>query len=165
MSAPPTLQLRLAEPADAPVLASLLAELAPQAPPTIAQVVQVLSAMRAYPRFVCWLGERAGEAVGTYTLLLCENLAHPTQPAAIVESVVVASAHRRQGIGTALMQHALAQAAAAGCSKLALSSNLRRREAHAFYEALGFRRHGYSFLATPPPVAQPPEADDPPRSR
>jgi GNAT superfamily N-acetyltransferase len=34
-----------------------------------------------------------------------------------------------------------------GCYKLALSSNSRRSRAHAFYESLGFKRHGYSFVA------------------
>jgi hypothetical protein len=31
-------------------------------------------------------------------------------------------------------------------SKLALSSNFKRNAAHAFYDSLGFQRHGYSFL-------------------
>ncbi|WP_366914974.1 hypothetical protein [Polaromonas sp.] len=36
-------------------------------------------------------------------------------------------------------------AAESGCYKLALSSNLKREKAHAFYDALDFERHGYSF--------------------
>jgi GNAT superfamily N-acetyltransferase len=31
------------------------------------------------------------------------------------------------------------------CYKLVLSSNAKRESAHAFYESLGFARHGYSF--------------------
>ena len=31
------------------------------------------------------------------------------------------------------------------CYKLVLSSNARRERAHAFYESLGFERHGFSF--------------------
>lgn len=38
-------------------------------------------------------------------------------------------------------------AGAAGCCKLALSSNNKRDEAHAFHERLGCRRHGVSFVA------------------
>ena len=37
-----------------------------------------------------------------------------------------------------------------GCYKLVLSSHLQRHEAHGFYEGLGFRKHGFSFLITPP---------------
>jgi len=45
-----------------------------------------------------------------------------------------------------IMQVAMAQCRAAGCRKLRLSTNLRRKDAHAFYEALGFQKHGYSYL-------------------
>jgi len=45
-----------------------------------------------------------------------------------------------------MMRHALAEARDKGCYKAALSTNARRERAHAFYESLGFRRHGYSFL-------------------
>ncbi len=33
----------------------------------------------------------------------------------------------------------------AGCYKMSLSSNLKRAQAHAFYESIGFEKHGYSF--------------------
>ncbi|MBV1733821.1 MAG: GNAT family N-acetyltransferase, partial [Hydrogenophaga sp.] len=51
-----------------------------------------------------------------------------------------------KGIGRQLMAHAIEQARAAGCYKLALSSNAKRQAAHAFYESLGFQRHGLSFV-------------------
>jgi len=43
------------------------------------------------------------------------------------------------------MMHAMDLARHAGCYKLALSSNQKRHRAHAFYESLGFQKHGYSF--------------------
>ena len=48
-----------------------------------------------------------------------------------------------------MMEHARALAREAGAYKLALSSNLKRTRAHAFYDALGFQRHGISFVITP----------------
>ena len=48
-----------------------------------------------------------------------------------------------------MMAHAREQCRAAGCYKLALSSNLCREAAHLFYESLGFERHGYSFVIRP----------------
>ncbi len=86
------------------------------------------------------------QIVGSYALLVMHNLAHMGTPSAIAEDVVVHEARRGQGIGRKLMAHALAQARTAGCYKLALSSNKRRENAHAFYESLGFERHGYSFV-------------------
>jgi len=49
-------------------------------------------------------------------------------------------------VGRAMMAHAMRLAHEAGCYKLALSSNQKRERAHAFYESLGFQRHGLSFL-------------------
>jgi GNAT superfamily N-acetyltransferase len=48
-----------------------------------------------------------------------------------------------------MMAHALSEARSAGCYKLALSSNRKRTQAHAFYESLGFVQHGLSFVIEP----------------
>ena len=49
-----------------------------------------------------------------------------------------------------MMQDALARCGERGCYKAALSSNLTRERAHAFYESLDFERHGYSFKVARP---------------
>ena len=41
--------------------------------------------------------------------------------------------------------HAIGLCREKGCYKLMLSSNLKRARAHAFYDSLGFERHGHSF--------------------
>ena len=91
-------------------------------------------------------GAAVARPVGTLTLFVLPLLAHGGAPAALVEGVAVHPAAQGRGIGRALMQHALTLARAAGCYKLALSSNERREAAHAFYEHLGFERHGVSFV-------------------
>ncbi|WP_296926350.1 N-acetyltransferase [Polaromonas sp.] len=83
--------------------------------------------------------------VGTFTLLIMDNLGHLGAPSAVVEDVAVDPACQGQGIGKAMMRHAITLAAQSGYYKLALSSNLKREKAHAFYDALGFERHDYSF--------------------
>lgn len=103
-----------------------------------------------YPSYRLFVAQNeTNTIVGSYALLVMHNLAHRGTPSAIAEDVVVSDAHQRQGIGRALMAHALQQARAAGCYKLALSSNARRTEAHAFYRSLGFAQHGLSFLIEP----------------
>jgi GNAT superfamily N-acetyltransferase len=99
----------------------------------------------SYRLFVACMAP-AGPVVGSYALLVMHNLAHCGTPSAIAEDVVVASDHQGQGIGRQLMAHAVQQARDAGCYKLALSSNAKRQSAHAFYESLGFQRHGISFV-------------------
>ena len=85
--------------------------------------------------------------VGTLHLYLLPQLAHQGGSAAVVEAVAVHPEMQGQGIGRAMMQRAMAMARDAGCYKLALSSNGKRDAAHAFYDALGFQRHGISFVA------------------
>lgn len=112
----------------------------------------VLAEMGRYPRYRLFVGcEGGGDGPvrASYALLVMPNLAHRGAPSAIVEDVVVDQAHRGRGLGRQLMAHAVAEAAAAGCYKLALSSNARRTQAHAFYESLGFARHGLSFAIDP----------------
>jgi GNAT superfamily N-acetyltransferase len=43
------------------------------------------------------------------------------------------------------MAFAIERAREKRCYKLVLSSNAKRERAHAFYEQLGFERHGFGF--------------------
>lgn len=56
----------------------------------------------------------------------------------LVENVVVGQAHRRQGVGAALLAAASDLARSAGCYKAQLLPRADRTGAHAFYEACGF---------------------------
>ncbi|MCU0943235.1 MAG: GNAT family N-acetyltransferase [Hydrogenophaga sp.] len=100
----------------------------------------------SYRLFVACDSQAPDRVLGSYALLVMHNLAHLGTPSAIAEDVVVDARCRSQGIGREMMDHAVGQARAAGCYKLALSSNRRRVRAHAFYESLGFARHGVSFV-------------------
>ena len=98
-----------------------------------------------YPDYTLYVAERAGDIVGSFALLVMHNLGHLGAPSAIVEDVVVAPTSQGQGIGKAMMQFAIDRCREKGCYKLVLSSNAKREDAHAFYESLGFERHGFSF--------------------
>ncbi len=111
---------------------------------TLPKATQLFEKMKQYPRYWLFVAEQAGQVVGTFTLLVMDNILHGT-PAAIVEAVAVDPACQGAGIGKQMMEWAMVEAAKAGCYKLVLSSNLKREGAHRFYETLGFTRHGYSF--------------------
>ena len=65
---------------------------------------------------------------------------------AAVENVVVSRGYQGNGIGVLLMDKAQEICRSYGCSKIILSSNLVRHDAHRFYRRLGWRvtHLGYS---------------------
>jgi GNAT superfamily N-acetyltransferase len=107
----------------------------------------IFARMQQYPNYTVYVAVAEGQIVGTFELLIMDNLAHMGSPSGIVEDVVVHPAWRGRGIGKQMMHFAMEQCRQAGCYKLALSSNLKREAAHSFYEAMGFQKHGYSFVA------------------
>ncbi|MBC7890619.1 MAG: GNAT family N-acetyltransferase [Sphingobacteriaceae bacterium] len=102
--------------------------------------------MQTYPDYMLYLAETPAGVVGTFALLIMDNLGHFGTPSGVVEDVAVRPDQQVQGIGKRMMDFALERCREKGCYKLTLSSNLRRTEAHRFYESLGFMKHGFSFL-------------------
>jgi GNAT superfamily N-acetyltransferase len=82
------------------------------------------------------VGEREGHLVALLHVYARPALDKP--PEAIVQALVVASNGRRGGVGKALMARAEAWARERGFTSLALSSQIARDQAHAFYKALGY---------------------------
>jgi ribosomal protein S18 acetylase RimI-like enzyme len=102
--------------------------------------------LRQYPYYRVFVAETEGNVAGTYALIILDTLAKRGACAGVVEEVAVLPAFQGRGIGRAMMEHALEECRLAGCYKMTLSSNVAREGAHRFYDALGFERHGYSFL-------------------
>lgn len=75
-----------------------------------------------------------------------DKLAHNGSPSGIVEDVVVRRDRQGKGVGKEMMAYAMEICNEASFYKLVLSSNMVREGAHQFYEALGFKRHGYNFV-------------------
>lgn len=112
----------------------------------VSDAMEIFGKMKTYPDYRLYVATYGGKAVGSFTLLVMDNLAHLGAPSAVLEDVVVRETLRGQGVGTAMMAFAGSLARAKGCYKLAFSSNKNRTRAHGFYEKLGFEIHGYSFL-------------------
>jgi GNAT superfamily N-acetyltransferase len=142
-----TLLIRPAAPADLQMVLELYAqpELDAGVVLPVETATQLLERFADYPDYTLYVAERGGDIVGTFALLVMHNLGHLGAPSAIVEDVAVAPTSQGQGIGNAMMQFALDLCRNKGCYKLMLSSNAKREHAHAFYESLGFERHGFSF--------------------
>ena len=107
---------------------------------------EIFAGISSYPNYKVYIALLDGKAVGTFELLIMDNLAHMGTPSGVVEDVVVSKEYQGKGIGKQMMKFAVDRCREAGCYKVALSSNLKREKAHAFYESLRFKRHGYSFI-------------------
>jgi ribosomal protein S18 acetylase RimI-like enzyme len=59
--------------------------------------------------------------------------------------LIVREEMRGQGIGQALVEAAKKRFKARGCVLAEVTSNLRLKPAHAFYERLGFRKTSWRF--------------------
>ena len=132
---------------DLPAVLALYAqpELDAGAALSIEEAQEVFDRMRAYPDYRLYVAEVSGRVVGTYTLAVMQGLNHQGATSGLVEAVAVDPVWQGRGIGAAMMMQAREHCRRRGCYKMALSSNLRRERAHAFYEGLGFERHGFSF--------------------
>lgn len=131
---------------DLPAYLDLLKELDQENVLSLEAGKELLSKIEDYPFYKVFLLEsEEKELLGTFTLIICDNFGHGGMKFAIVENVVVHPAHEKRGIGTKMMEFAKLISTEEGCYKLMLSSNENRTGAHAFYDSLGFTRHGISF--------------------
>ena len=86
--------------------------------------------------------------IGTAALIVVPNLGHNGSPFALVENVVIDESARGQRHGDALMRYIIELATAAGCYKVVLTSRKFRKDAHRFYERLGFTATSEGFRYT-----------------
>ena len=112
---------------------------------TLEEARTLFRRISSYPRYKLYVAEDGADVVGTFALLIMDNLVNGGAPSGIVEDVAVAQTAQRRGVGKKMMESAREVCRRHGCYKMLLSSNEIRTEAHQFYEALGFTRHGYSF--------------------
>ena len=92
-----------------------------------------------------YVGEIGGRIVATAQLSFVTALPHRGRRRAIVEAVQVVEDLRGRGIGARLVDFLVAQAREGGAGVVELTSNAARRDAHRFYERLGFTRSHVGF--------------------
>ena len=112
----------------------------------VEQAEQIMDRFMLYPNYNLYVALTGNKIVGTFALMIMDNLAHLGSPSGVVEDVVVDEQFRSKGVGKHMMQFAINVCRKNKCYKLSLSSNLKRDRAHKFYENLGFEKHGYSYL-------------------
>jgi len=85
------------------------------------------------------VAEMNGEIIGTLHLMFLPSISFKGGLRSQVESVRVKQNYQSQGIGSKMMQYAIERAKSRGAHIMQLTSHESRKDAHRFYERLGFK--------------------------
>ncbi|EJB02973.1 acetyltransferase, N-acetylglutamate synthase [Rhizobium leguminosarum bv. trifolii WSM597] len=147
----PAIRIRQALREDLPALVSIFAADAVGGhgdttdPVAFADYVRAFAAIEASPDQVLYVAERGGEVVGTFQTMVTTTLTGRGSSAMIIEAVQTRADMRGQGIGAGMIEFAIAEAKGRGIKRVALTSNAIRKDAHRFYERLGFKPSHLGF--------------------
>jgi len=128
-------------------LAALVPQLSSSAPPLEEEEIAEIARSPATVLLVA--RDSRGGIVGSLTLVVFRA---PTGSRAWIEDVVVDQAQRGSGVGSALVDEALARAEAAGARTVDLTSRPSREAANRMYLRIGFNRretHVYRYELRP----------------
>jgi ribosomal protein S18 acetylase RimI-like enzyme len=145
--------IRRATAADLPAIVAMLADdhlgtaREDASVPLAAGYCAAFEAISADPNQFLAVAEQAGEVVGTLQLSFLPGLSHKGAWRGQVEAVRVAASQRGSGLGQRMMEWAVAQSRARGCNIVQLTTDKSRKDAHRFYDRLGFRasHEGYKL--------------------
>lgn len=83
--------------------------------------------------------DQAGETIGCLQITFIPGISRRGAWRGQIESVRVARAKRGAGLGTAMFEWAIAECRRRGCNLVQLYTDKSRKDAHRFYERLGFK--------------------------
>jgi len=140
--------IRLARPSDVTEMARLFAELGYEIPVDVLATRMATFSDAGEVALVAENDSSPAHLLGAATLHRTPVL-HRAGPVGRVSALVVDETMRGRGIGRALMQAAERWAVERGCILMEVTSNMRRADAHSFYEALGYERTSFRFARVP----------------
>jgi GNAT superfamily N-acetyltransferase len=138
------LTLRDATRADVPAIVHMLADdelgrgREVLSDPLPASYYAAFDALAADPNNRLMIAEQDGAIVGTFQLTFIAGLSRQGARRALIEAVRIARAQRGTGLGAQMIRAAIDIARKEGCTVMQLTTDKRRKDAHRFYERLGF---------------------------
>ena len=127
---------------DLPALKPLLAQLGYAV--ANAEISTRFQAVFDSPAHAAWVAVSAGRVIGFLHAFERPALEKPTE--IVVQAMVVEKTLRKSGVGARLMMQTERWAQDRGHASIALSSQIDRADAHAFYARLGFEAAATSHL-------------------
>jgi GNAT superfamily N-acetyltransferase len=122
-----------------PQLATLYDLLSQPAPDieAMAKVFKAMDANKAYHLLGAWEDDTLA---GTIKGIVCLDMKLHCRPFMLMENLVVLESHQGKGIGKALLQKLEQIAVAENCLYLQFCSASHRKNAHTFYETMGYEK-------------------------
>lgn len=100
--------------------------------------VDAFNAIDADPNQLLAVAVDGAEVIGTLQITFLAGLSHKGAWRGQIEAVRIASHRRSGGIGRQMIEWAIGECRARGCSLVQLTTDRSRADAHRFYEDLGF---------------------------
>ncbi len=135
--------IRDAKLTDASALAALVCELGYKTTP--AEMRRRLKSILDDVNYRTLVAEVDGKVCGMIGTLAYASYEHNDPSGRILAVVTLANA-RRRGIGRALIASAEKAFAQKAVTRVSLDTRLTRKDAHQFYESLGYERNGWRFV-------------------
>jgi len=135
--------IRDAKLTDASALAALVCELGYKTTP--AEMRRRLKSILDDVNYRTLVAEVDGKVCGMIGTLAYASYEHNDRSGRILAVVTLANA-RRRGIGRALIASAEKAFAQKAVTRVSLDTRLTRKDAHQFYESLGYERNGWRFV-------------------
>jgi len=127
---------------DLPQLADLYQQLIPNEI-SIPKMKAILENNRDNANHLVLVAREYRKVVGSLLSVTCEMLFGQCKSFMVIEDVIVDEAHRRSGVGAALIQYIEMYAKNNNCSYIMLVTDTDRIESQQFYRALGYKTNEY----------------------
>ncbi|MFC9589234.1 GNAT family N-acetyltransferase [Streptomyces sp. NPDC056944] len=143
------LEIRPATAEDLPAIVAMLADdplgAQRESPDDLGPYVTAFERLAADPNQHVVVAVRGDKVVGTLQLTVIPGLSRKGTTRSIIEGVRIHSDERGSGLGTQLIEWAVAESERQDCRLVQLTSDVTRTDAHRFYERLGFEASHVGF--------------------
>ncbi|GGQ11889.1 GNAT family N-acetyltransferase [Streptomyces roseolilacinus] len=143
------LDIRRATAADVPAIVAMLADdplgAQRESPDDLAPYLAAFERVAADPNQHLVVAVRGGRVIGTLHLTVIPGLSRRGATRSLIEAVRVHADARGSGLGTWLIEWAIAESRRQGCVLVQLTSDASRTDAHRFYDRLGFTASHVGF--------------------
>ncbi|WP_037615020.1 GNAT family N-acetyltransferase [Streptomyces aureus] len=143
------LEIRAADADDVPAIVAMLADdplgAERESPDDLTPYLDALERLRRDPNQHLVVAVRDGRVVGTLQLTVIPGLSRKGATRSVIEAVRIHADERGSGLGTELIEWAVAESRRQDCRLVQLTSDASRTDAHRFYERLGFEASHIGF--------------------